>query len=171
MQQAIPETKLKAEPQPSKAKSVSGLSIAEILSSKKQTPDKEDSAKQEEKDVKVDERIEEKLLAAKDKFIETLTKQRPRLGIAFSEMSIKGARIKITVPSDALKEEIIRNQTEVLMLMSEISTAEGRVELDIEVVEKLEGFAPIKVDDKLKFLLEKNPLLGKLKKAIELDFE
>ena len=34
-----------------------------------------------------------------------------------------------------------------------------------------EGLKPVKVEDRLRYLLQKNPLIGKLRQALDLDIE
>ena len=86
-------------------------------------------------------------------------------------MIIRDNVIALSVPTTELREEILRNQTAMLMRIAELAGTEGRIELDVTVNEQIKASRPIKLEDKIKFLTEKNPLITDLRKALDLEME
>lgn len=119
----------------------------------------------------IDPRSEEKIRNNKETFIRNLNSERPRIAMVFHEMKILGNRISLTVPTETLYEEIMRNQTEILSLLKHTTHITGRVELDVTVKEDTTIRKPIKVEDKLRYLTEQNPNLTLLRQKLELDIE
>lgn len=150
--------------------SISGQSIASIMNAKVG----EDVVAVEEgaEEIKnIDPESEPKISRSAERFNKRLKADRPRFAMAFADMTVKGNCVTVIVPSAGLEEEILRNRTEILTLMADVAEVTGSIELDIQVVEKLTGVRPIKVEDRLKYLTEKNPLLTKLRKDMDLDIE
>lgn len=127
--------------------------------------------KEEESNKNIDPQSQEKILEAKERFNRKLKAERPRLAMVFTEMSVSGHTISVSVPSHTLEEEILRNKTEVLNLLAVTANVTGIIELVVNVVETVTGIKPIKIEDKIKFLTEKNPLLAKLRREMDLDIE
>ncbi len=155
-----------ANPAPAKPKSsMFGSSIASILSETR--PIEEDVPQHGH--VSEDPRAEEKIKAHTEKFLRCLTDERPRIAMAFRNMTVEGNVIRITVPSTELADEINRSRVEVLLLLAATAEVSGNIELDINIVDKIANIRPIKREDKLKYLTELNPLLDKLRKDLDLE--
>ena len=73
--------------------------------------------------------------------------------------------------SEALREEILRNKTELLLRIAETSGVQGMLELDVTVNEEIRAARPIKLEDRVKYMTEKNPLLAELRRALDLEVE
>lgn len=155
---------------------ISGNSISAILNNSKnpyETAEDDSDAAQNDsgRASGIDPQAQSKILEHKDKFIRNLNSERPRIAMAFHGMTVEGNKISLTVPSEALYEEIMRNRTEILTLLTEIAGIEGLVELAVIIKEDTGARRPIKVEDKLRFLTEKNPNVALLRQRLDMDIE
>ncbi|MBP3356664.1 MAG: DNA polymerase III subunit gamma/tau [Rikenellaceae bacterium] len=155
--------------------SISGNSIASILNMKKgdaaAADVRPDEASDESSAGHADPRSEEKIAAARERFIEALHRERPRIAMAFNAMEVHGDKVCVAVPSADLREEILRNRAEILSLLCDTARIEGALQLEVELREQMRAAKPIKVEDRLKYLTDKNANLTLLRKAMELDIE
>lgn len=135
------------------------------------TPTERSEAKKEERQPDVDPQTEAKLTAARGAILEMLQTTRPRFWSVFEQMTVRGNRIGVSVPSHALAEELQRCRTELLMQIAQKAGVKGFMELDVTVDETFQAAKPIRLEDRVKFLMEKNPLLQKLRKELELEAE
>ena len=127
--------------------------------------------KQSRQEEKIDPDSERKIRSAADGFIHRLERVRPRIAMAFRKMQIDSNKITVEVPNESLREEILRYRSEILTLLVEVAALSGSAELEVNVIEEIADLKPIRVEDRLKFLTEKNPLLTSLKKKMDLDME
>ena len=58
-----------------------------------------------------------------------------------------------------------------LMRFAEIAGTTGAMELEVTVNEQIKAARPIKLEDRIRYLTEKNPLLTELRKALDLEVE
>lgn len=86
-------------------------------------------------------------------------------------MAFEGHTIRISVATSVLREEILRNKTELLMRIAETVGINGMLELDVAVNEQIKASKPIKLEDRVKYMTEKNPLLTELRRALDLEVE
>lgn len=112
-----------------------------------------------------------KIEASREKFIKRLNATRPRLAMAFHAMKVDGNRIKVAVPTPDLRDEILRNRTEILTLLSETARIDGYMQLEVVVREDSGPKKPVRVEDKLRYLTEKNPALTLLRQKLDMDIE
>jgi len=154
---------------PKKGFSLSGRSLASILDSGISAAAPTDEVKQAA-ETSVDLDSETKIAAAREKFLSGLA-TRPRIAMAFKSMKIAGNRVDVEVPNESLHDEIMRNRTEILAALAEAAEVEGALELQVEVKTDRSARMPIKVEDKLQYLNQKNPLLDTLRKELELEIE
>ena len=122
-------------------------------------------------EVKVDPRSEEKLAAAKDEIVKRTCELRPRFIVAFEKIAFEGNRIKLTVPTQALKDELNMARTEILDTIASVAGVEGALELDIEVREVRMHLRPVRLEDRLRHIESRTPMFEDLKKALDLDVE
>ena len=122
-------------------------------------------------EVKVDPRSEEKLAAAKDEIVKRTCELRPRFIVAFEKIAFEGNRIKLTVPTQALKDELNMARTEILDTIAAVAGVEGALELDIEVREVRMNLRPVRLEDRLRHIESRTPMFEELKKALDLDVE
>ncbi|MCC8035595.1 MAG: DNA polymerase III subunit gamma/tau, partial [Rikenellaceae bacterium] len=107
----------------------------------------------------------------RERFLKLLGAGRPRLAVPFREMEIGGNKITVTVPTADLRDEILRNRTEILTLLADTSSVNGYIELAVEIKEDSGPKLPVRVEDRLRYLTEKNPALTLLRQKLEMDIE
>ena len=112
-----------------------------------------------------------KITAHRESIVEVIREQRPRFVPSFEKMRIEGHTITVSVPSRELHDEILRNNTLLLNLIVRTAGVEGMVELAVEINEEIRAARPIKLEDRVKYMTEKNPLLNELRKALDMDVE
>lgn len=113
----------------------------------------------------------EKIEAYREKFLKRLNAERPRLAVAFSEMVVTDNKIKVSVPTPELREEILRNRADILTLLSVTASVTGYLDLEVVIKEDTGPKLPVRVEDKLRYLTEKNPAVTLLRQKLELDLE
>ncbi len=125
------------------------------------------------KDIKptVDSQSGEKLEAARGAIMNFLAEWRPRFIAVFEPMIINANTINIVVPTSELRDEIMRGKTEFLTRVVALSGVSGVVELTIEVNEAVKSYKPIKLEDRIAYIMGLNPLIVDLKDALDLDVE
>lgn len=122
-------------------------------------------------EVRVDPRSEEKLAAAKDEIVKRTCELRPRFIVAFEKIAFEGNRINLTVPTQALRDELNMARTEILDTIAAVAGVEGALELDIEVREVRMNLRPVRLEDRLRHIESRTPMFEELKKALDLDVE
>ena len=79
--------------------------------------------------------------------------------------------IVVEVPSQTLYEEIMRSKTELLLTIARTAGVEGSLELEVKVNDQVRAARPIKLEDRIHYMTEKNPMLAELKKVLEMEYE
>ncbi len=168
-QQSAPAPQPASRPAPTggSASLLPGGSLASLLD-RVSNSDMTDAATGE---VKVDPRSEEKLAAAKDEIVKRTCELRPRFIVAFEKIAFEGNRIKLTVPTQALRDELNMARTEILDTIAAVAGVEGALELDIEVREVRMNLRPVRLEDRLRHIESRTPMFEDLKKALDLDVE
>ena len=176
MQQPAAQPK-PAAPEPAKPARrplISGTSLSELLASGGGISDAEDAdgeAEAEPETVEIDPACEQKLERAREGILNLLRTKRPRFVPAFELMTVRGNTISVSVPTTELREEILRNKTGMLMRIAELAGISGAIELEVIVNEQIRAARPIKLEDRVKHMTEKNPLIAELRKALDLEVE
>ena len=166
-----------ATPQPAKPirrPMISGTSLSELLASGGGTPDTKEAKAETQAEpaaVEVDPACEQKLVRAREGILNLLRTKRPRFVPAFELMTVRGNTISVSVPTTELREEILRNKTGMLMRIAELAGISGAIELEVIVNEEIRAARPIKLEDRVKHMTEKNPLIAELRKALDLEVE
>jgi DNA polymerase-3 subunit gamma/tau len=166
-----------AEPQrtvSSRSSTLTRMSIASLMNESRvhDTPTEEQTKEQEqEQPAFYDPKSEEKLCSKREEIIKTILKERPRFVVAFEKMQVKGYTIHLEVPTQALYEEIMRSKTEILLLAARTAEVSGALELDIRINEQVTIERPIKLEDRIKHMTEKNQHLLELKKVLDMEYE
>ncbi|MBP3565745.1 MAG: DNA polymerase III subunit gamma/tau [Alistipes sp.] len=151
--------------------SVSRLSIANLMRGAVSTPTDEEEQPASKSEITIDARSEEKITAVKERVIKDILEERPRFVVAFESMQIEGHRIKVEVPTSQLYEEIMRSKTEILMQIAQTAGVTGMLELDIKINEQIKASRPIKLEDRIKFMTERNENILELKRLLDMDYE
>lgn len=153
--------------------SISGASLASLLS-KASTKSSDESAEQAATNplVSIDPLTEQKIANARERFIAKLREQSVRMALAFDTMRVDGNRLTIEAESEVLEDEIRHHKSAVLHLLAETAGVNGSIDLEIVRPEvEYRAPKPIRVEDRMTYLAEKNPLVAKLRKALELELE
>ena len=119
----------------------------------------------------IDPACMEKIAAAKERIIEVLTKTRHRYGVFFDGMAVEGNVVRVTVPSEALADDIRRDKAELQKIFAQQSGAKGYIEIEVVVNERVKIYRPITLEDRLKHLMEKNERLEEMIQTLQLDAE
>ncbi len=153
--------------------SISGASLASLLS-KASTKSSDEGLEQDAGTslAAIDPLTEQKITNARERFIAKLREQSVRMALAFDTMKVDGNRLTIESESDVLEDEIRHHKSAVLHLLAETAGVNGSIELEIvRPVVEYRAPKPIRVEDRMAYLVEKNPLVAKLRKALELELE
>jgi DNA polymerase-3 subunit gamma/tau len=153
---------------------VSGPSIADLMrgvATASQQPEDEDTPSTSSEQVVIDARSEAKVNAVKDRVIKDILQERPRFVVAFENMQVDGHRIKVEVPTTQLYEEIIRSRTEILMQIAQTAGVTGMLELEITINEQIKASRPIKLEDRIRFMTERNENILELKRLLDMEYE
>ena len=153
--------------------SISGASLASLLS-KASAKSSDESAEQAATTplVSIDPLTEQKIANARERFITKLREQSVRMALAFDTMKVDGNCLTIEAESEVLEDEIRHHKSAVLHLLAETAGANGSIDLEIVRPEvEYRAPKPIRVEDRMAYLAEKNPLVAKLRKVLELELE
>ena len=154
---------------------VSGMSIASLMSSAAAPSaapvvDKKDNDKGAA-EADIDPESESKIERCCDRIIHGISEERPRFVVAFESMRVAGNVISVEVPSSTLCEEILRAKTEILLFVARTAGVMGRLDLKVRVNEAVKASRPIKLEDRIRYMTEKNAALLELKKALDMEYE
>ena len=119
----------------------------------------------------IDPESESKLAAARNDIVKYINEQRPRFIVAFETMRFEGNAILLTVPTDALREDIEHSSVELLTNIARKAGIEGSLEFRITLGADNRPMRPIKLEDRIRHIEQKNPLVLELKKSLELEVE
>ena len=152
---------------------ISGTSLSELLSTggASQSVDPESEKAARTTDIVIDPASESKLTKARDEILKLIRDRRPRFVQVFEEMRFQGNTIAVSVPTSELREEILRSKTAMLMRIAELAGINGALELEVKVNEEIRAARPIKLEDRVKYMTDKNPLLTEFRKALDLEVE
>ena len=152
--------------------SVAGLSIASMMSAMSKGPEPQAEAKEEAAaPQQYDPQSEQKIEACRTAVVDAILQERPRFVVAFETMVVQVHTIKVEVPSNTLYEEIMRSKTELLLAIARTAGVTGSLELEVKVNEQVRATRPIKLEDRIQHMNEKNPLLIELKKVLDMEYE
>lgn len=169
---AQPTTAAPAKRSSATHSTLSGTSIASLLRGSYGAPEPTEEAPIEAVDRGIDPQAVAKLTAAREAIIEEIKRERPRFIVGFETMEFEGHKIKLTVPSEALRHDIAHASTELLFKIADISGVKGLLEFDITVKEdEVRKMRPIKLEDRMEHIEKRNPHYLELKKALDLDVE
>ena len=152
---------------------ISGTSLSELLATggapqPEQAPEQEAAQSVE---AVIDPACESELNEARERILNLIRERRPRFVPAFEGMAFHGNTISVSVPTVELREEILRNKTGMLMRIAELAGIQGSMELEVIVNEEIRAARPIKLEDRVKYMTDKNPLLTEFRKALDLEVE
>ena len=159
---------------PARRPLLSGTSLTELLASGGMLPEEKHETEgqaDEPATAEIDPECTAKLERGREAILALIRERRPRFVPVFEQMAFHGNTIGLSVPTTELRDEILRSKTAMLMRIAEVAGITGRIELEITVDEQIRAARPIKLEDRVKFITEKNPLVAELRKALDLEIE
>ena len=158
---------------PTRRPLILGSSLSELLASggEIREAESENPAARLAPATEIDPESERKLLQSRDAIMKLIGEKRPRFVAAFERMAIRGNTISVRVPTRELRDEILRNKTEMLLQIMACAQISGRIELEVIVDEQVRAARPIRLEDKIRYISEKNPHFTELRKALDLEIE
>lgn len=118
-----------------------------------------------------DPQCAEKIENHREQILAVIREQRPRFVPSFEQMQVEGHTLRIGVPSQELHDEILRNNTALLLTIARTAGIEGMIDLQVEINEEIRAARPIKLEDRVHYMMGKNPLLNELRKALDMEVE
>ena len=119
----------------------------------------------------IDPRAEEKISLAKDKMVDNLMHSRRRFVEAFQSLAVEGHVVTLTVPSQELYTEIMRDKSDWQRFVAEQSGTYGFIEISINVNEQIHVSRPITLEDRLRHMANKNERFTEMIELLSLDAE
>ena len=169
------EVEQKEEPKrPTMRRMAGSISIKEMVNGGAKTASErvlEEAAAEAVHQSTIDPDSAEKLESTRQKIDADLGVSRPRFRKIFSEMRIKENTVTVTVPSQELCEDILRDKREWQGYLAKMAEVDGYIEIEVVVNEKIKVARPITIEDRLKHLVAKNAKLTEMIERLNLDAE
>lgn len=151
---------------------LSGRSISSILQTSTVTPETtEETDNEEEQTVEIDADVETALTEGLKRLTEEMMHERPRIGIFCQDAQVEGNLVRMIVPNESAYDELSNCLTALKSRLGELSDVHVPIQIQVNIKASTKGLKPIKVEDRLRYLTEKNPVLNRLRKELELDVE
>ncbi|MBQ2036853.1 MAG: DNA polymerase III subunit gamma/tau, partial [Alistipes sp.] len=163
--QSVVEEKSTETPTPAPAEprtitrrtSLSGFSLSSLMGSSSQSAEQKQEETKPTEQIHYDPATELKVTTHREAVIAAILEERPRFVVAFEKMKVKDHSILLEVPSQTLYEEIMRSKTEILLQIVRTAGIDGSLEMEIKVNEEIKVARPIKLEDRIRHMNEKNP--------------
>lgn len=151
---------------------LSGRSISSILQTSAVTSETIEEPDQEESQaVEIDADVETALTEGMKRLTEEMMHERPRIGIFCQDAQVEGNLVRMVVPNESAYDELSNCLTALKSRLGELSDVHVPIQIQVDIKASTQGLKPIKVEDRLRYLTEKNPVLTRLRKELELDVE
>jgi DNA polymerase-3 subunit gamma/tau len=119
----------------------------------------------------VDPQSEAKLEKVKEQIIKQMCAERPRFVSAFESISFEGNTVKLAVPSEALKDELLGERFWILKSIAELAGVNGSLDMFIEIKEMDFKLKPIKLEDRVAHIRKVMTEFDYMQKALDMDVE
>ena len=166
--QPAPQTKVAPQPapQPAVRPSMLGGSLNDLLDKVSNPTDGESKAA-----IVIDPDSEEKMKAVKAQIVAKMCSGRPRFVSAFEVIDFEGNVVKLSVPSEALKDELIGERFWILKDIAELAGVKGSLDMKIEIKEMDFKLKPIKLEDRVAHIRKAMPEFDYMQKTFDMDVE
>ncbi len=114
---------------------------------------------------------QQKILRNWEGFMERLMMEHPRLGYALNQTQVTGHTLSMAVKTDILRDEVLRHQPEITLLLQECCQLDGSIVLNVSIDNSEDNSLPVRAIDKVHYLVEQNGELGTLIQELELDMQ
>ena len=155
-----------AQPSSTPQPSMLGGSLSELLNKVSNPTDGESKAA-----IVIDPESEAKMKAVKTKIVAMMCSARPRFVSAFEVIDFEGNTVKLSVPSEALKDELISERFWILKDIAELAGVKGSLDMKIEIKEMDFKLKPIKLEDRVAHIRKVTPEFDYMQKAFDMDVE
>ncbi len=119
----------------------------------------------------IDPASEEKMSRAKEQIVARMCSDRPRYVSAFESIEFEGNVVKLAVPSEGLRDELLGERYDILTTIAEVAGVKGSLDMRIEIKEMDFKLKPIKLEDRIEHICKVAPELAHMQKALDMDFE
>ncbi|MBP3551214.1 MAG: DNA polymerase III subunit gamma/tau [Alistipes sp.] len=121
--------------------------------------------------ITIDPASEAKMSQVKERIVAQMCKERPRFVSAFEQIEFEGNVVKLAVPSEALRDELIEMRYEILTSIAAIAGVKGSLDMHIEVKEMDFKLKPKKLEDRVAHIRKVMPEFDYMQKAFDIDVE
>ena len=143
-----------------------GGSINELLTKVSNSGDGESKAL-----IVIDPESESKMVASKEQIVSQMCRERPRFVSAFEVIDFEGNTVKLSVPSEALRDELIGERFWILKSIAEIAGVNGSLDMKIDIKEMDFKLKPIKLEDRVAHIRKVTPEFNYMQKVFDMDVE
>ena len=150
-----------------KSSVILGGSLASLLNDVSNPADGEGKASQ----IVIDAESETKMLQIREEIIKRMCADRPRFVSAFENIGFEGNVVKLAVPSDGLKDELLGERFWILKAISEMAGIKGVLDMHIEVKEMDFKLKPVKLEDRVAHIRKVMPEFDYFQKSLDIDVE
>ena len=147
--------------------SVLGGSLGELMGKVSNPTDKEGKGV----NMTIDPASEEKMTLAKEQIVKQMCAGRPRFVSAFENIEFENNVVKLAVPSEALKDELLGERFYILKDIAAIAGVTGSLDMKIEIKEIDFKLKPIKLEDRVAHIRKVMPEFDYMQKALDIDVE
>ena len=96
---------------------------------------------------------------------------RPRFVSAFENIEFEGNVVKLAVPSEALRDELLGERFWILKGIAEIAKIKGSLDMKIEIKDIDFKLKPIKLEDRVAHIRKVMPEFEYFQKSLDVDVE
>ena len=121
--------------------------------------------------ISIDPASESKMAQVKERIVAQMCKERPRFVSAFENIDFEENVVKLAVPSESLRDELIGMRYEILTSIATIAGVKGSLDMKIEVKEMDFKLKPIKLEDRVEHIRKVTPEFDYMQKALDIDVE
>ena len=150
-----------------KGSSILGSSLSGLLKEMSNPADGEGKSAQ----IVIDEESEAKMSQVKSNIVARMCKERPRFVSAFENIEFEGNVVKLAVPSEALRDELLSQRWEILTGIAAIAKVNGSLDMKIEIKEIDFKLKPIKLEDRVEHIRKVMPEFEYMQKVFDMDVE
>ncbi len=150
-----------------KSSVILGGSLASLLDKVSNVNDDEGKPSQ----IVIDEDSEAKMLQEKEAIIKRMCSDRPRFISAFENIEFEGNIVKLAVPSEALRDELLGERFWILKGIAEVAKIKGSLDMKIEIKNIDFKLKPIKLEDRVAHIRKVMPEFDYFQKSLDVDVE
>ena len=150
---------------------VSRISLSAMMDADATSSNDAGNAELQDRQPVVDPDCEAKINAVKDSFVQQVMSGNRRYGVIFDTMRVKGNVVTVDVVSAESKTELLRDTQEWTNKIAKASGVVGPILLEVELHEKVKTARPITIEDRLRYMTERNENLTDMIERLVLDAE